>query len=121
MQRASGPEWTQKLKVMAAGVMVLALPGGVVAARNAHTLVLHGAHQAVNFSGVVERFGPTGQFPGVAQCAETNCAHFTLDVDLPDHAFTGQPGGVQPTIEWHQKFNDIAGLYIYRDGALVGS
>ena len=124
MQRALGLERTRQLKVLAAGVMVLALPGVVVPAhnsRNPHTLVLHGVHQAVNFSGVVQRFGPTGQFPGVVQCAAANCAHFTLDVDLTDHAFAGQPGGVQPTVEWHQKFNDIAGLYIYRDGALVGA
>jgi len=101
--------------------MALALPGVVFSAHNPPTLKLRGVHQAVDFSGAVHRFGRTGQFPGVPQCATTNCAHFVLDVGLPDNAFSGKPGGVQPTIEWHQKFNDIAGLYIYRDGALVGS
>jgi hypothetical protein len=124
MQRTLGLSWTSQLKVLAASVLALGLtlPGAKAAlAENPPTLTLNSVNRAVGFSGVVQRFGPTGQFPSVAQCAAASCQHFTLNVDLPDNAFTNKPGGVQPTIEWHQKFNDVIGLYIYKDNVLIGS
>jgi lysyl oxidase len=108
------------LTVLATGVLVLVAGVHVAAASSPPTLALHGIHQAVDFSGTVRRSGPVGQFPGVPQCASVNCVHVALDVALPDNAFRGKPGGVQPTVEWHQKFNDILGLYVYRDGTFLG-
>jgi hypothetical protein len=106
---------------MASGVLALVVSGTNLAVPPSPALELVSVRQAVDFSGAVQRFGATGQFPGVAPCATANCAHFTLNVDLPDSAFKDKPGGVQPTIEWHQKFNDIAGLYVYQNGTLIGS
>ncbi len=117
MRRLSGTA-----TVLAAVVLVLVPPGATVArASDRSALELHSARQAVSFSGAVRRSGPIRRFPGIPQCAATDCVHLTLDVDLPANAFRGKPGGVQPTIEWHQRFNDIAGLYVYRAGTLVGS
>jgi hypothetical protein len=122
MRRPYRAERIRRLTASAVIALALVLSGAnAAAAQNPLTLTLHGADQALSFSGAVQRLGPIGQFSGVPQCTFVNCVHVGLDIDLPDNAFTGRAGGVQPTIEWHQKFNDIAGLYVYRDGRLVGS
>src|SRR5215207_9443158 len=106
MRTARVGTWTRRLVAPAAVVLALAVPGAAGAAPagavpadrhgDRNVLELTSVRQAVNLGGVVRRTGPTGRFPGVPQCAATDCQHFVLQVDL-HHAFAGRPGGVQPT------------------------
>ncbi|HSX00761.1 MAG TPA: hypothetical protein VLF67_00845 [Candidatus Saccharimonas sp.] len=74
---------------------------------------------AVTFAGAVTETGPTGPAT-VPECAQVNCQHFALKVELKPQVWKNQPGGVQVTIVWHQLFNDIAHLVVYRKGTKVG-
>jgi hypothetical protein len=121
------PGWRGLLGVLTVGFAVLAGPfvgaQAASAATSDHRITGHievaSVNQAPSFDGVVSRFGPTG-LDGVPQCAATNCAKVDMGVNLPRHVPDNGPGGVQPTIEWHQQFNDILGLYVYREDGKGG-
>ena len=72
---------------------------------------------AVAFSGQVVRDGD--RHPAVPQCAQVDCDHIKIKVDLPQSVWT-RDGAIEVSIKWStDMFDDSVGLYVYRDNTLV--
>jgi hypothetical protein len=69
------------------------------------------------WSGTIYRDGEDS--PDIAECAQVNCDHVVVKVDLPSSVWS-RDGGIEVSIRWSTgMFDDAVGLYLYRDDVRV--